>query len=436
MPSVLVIGGGGREHALVEALERSAAAPEVIAAPGNPGIAASAEVVPIAAGDVAGLVALASARAVDLVVVGPEAPLVAGLADRLRALGIRVLGPDATAARLEGSKAFAKEVMDAAGVPTARWGSFTSVEPAIRFARSLPAGAVVKADGLAAGKGVVVAADEAEAEAAIQSILGGAFGAAGASVVVEERLVGEELSVIALTDGARVAVLAPSQDHKRVGEGDQGPNTGGMGAYCPAPLGTPALLAEVEARCLTPVVQELGRRGAPFSGVLYAGVMLTDAGPRVLEYNVRFGDPEAEVILPRLESDAFELFLAVAEGRLDPAQVRFSSRAATTVVLAAERYPATPRTGDPIEGLEAAGAMEDVFVFHAGTARREDGAVVTAGGRVLAVTGLGDDLSAATEAAYRGVAQLRWPGMHFRRDIAHRALGRAVGRAVAGEERS
>lgn len=395
-------------------------------APGNPGVRAKAEAVDVSVNDVHRLVRLAVERAVDLVVVGPEAPLVDGLADALAERRIPVLGPKREASRLEGSKSFAKRIMDEAGVPTARWGVFREAASAIAFARSLEGGAVVKADGLAAGKGVIVARDLAEAESAIASMLSGAFGAAGAAIVVEEKLQGEELSVIALTDGKEISVLAPAQDHKRVFDDDQGPNTGGMGAYSPAPRGTPQLLEEVEARILRPVVRAMERRGTPFSGVLYAGLMLTDAGPRVLEFNVRFGDPEAEAILPRLEEDAYLLFRSVALGDLRSTKLRFSERAAVTVVLAAEGYPGNPRRGDRIEGLSTAEALEGVLIFHAGT-RAVGSDVVTAGGRVLAVTGLGRDLVDAAERAYRAASVVRFPGMHYRRDIAGRAIGRRIG---------
>lgn len=421
MPSVLIVGGGGREHALADALARSAHRPDIIVAPGNGGITAPWVRSPV--NDMAGWVELATSSAVDLVVVGPEAPLVAGLADKLREAGIAVVGPSAAAAELEGSKTFAKTVMASADVPTARWGTFEAPGPAIEFAHTLPQ-VVVKADGLAGGKGVVVTEDAAQAEAAILATFDGAYGAAGHRVVVEERLHGEELSVMALSDGETLAVLAPSQDHKRVGEGDTGPNTGGMGAYSPSPRATEALMTEVEARCLAPIVREMARRGRPLTGVLYAGLMLTDDGPKVLEYNVRFGDPEAQAILPRLQTDAFELFSAVAAGRLDPALVRFEANAALTVVLAAEGYPASPRLGDRIEGLT--GAAKDARIFHAGTTQRGDD-WITAGGRVLGVTGLGTDLAAAAGRAYAAVGHIRWPGKHYRRDIGHRALGRAPG---------
>lgn len=426
-PRVLLAGAGGREHALALALASSPSGPELIAAPGNPGIAEVAEQVEVAADDVPGIVRLARDRAVDLVVVGPEAPLVRGLADALEEAGIAVFGPKKGAAILEGSKTFAKDVMAEAGVPTARWGSFTDPEAAVRFARSLELPPVVKADGLAAGKGVVVAETGEEAEAAIRAMLSGAFGAASRTIVVEERLEGEELSVLALSDGEDVALLAPAQDHKRVGDGDLGPNTGGMGAYSPAPLGTPALLAEVKARCLLPVIRVLAARGTPLRGVLYAGLMVGPGGPRVLEYNVRFGDPEAQSILPRLAEDAYLLFLETARGRLAGHQVRFTERAAVTVVLAASGYPARPRSGDVIEGIEAARRIDGVVVHHAGTRRAPGGALVTAGGRVLAVTGLGQDLEAAARLAYQGVSVIDFEGKTYRRDIAHRAIGRAIG---------
>jgi phosphoribosylamine--glycine ligase len=349
-----------------------------------------------------------------------------GLADAIRDRGILVLGPSRAAARLEGSKAFAKSVMDEGDVPTARWGAFKDADRAIAFARELDGNVVVKADGLAAGKGVVVADDLEDAERAISSILSGEHGEAGSTIVVEEKLDGEELSVIALTDGTRLAILAPAQDHKRIFDGDRGPNTGGMGAYSPAPSATPSIIADIEARCLLPIIKVMAERGTPFSGVLYAGLMLTTDGPKVLEYNVRFGDPEAQAILARLEDDAYLLFRSVASGQLDDRPVTFTRRAAVTVVVAAEGYPADPKRGDRIEGIEAAERIKDVFVHHAGT-KLDGGALVTNGGRILNVTALGDDLLSAAELAYRGVGLIRFRGMQYRRDIAHRAIGRAVG---------
>jgi phosphoribosylamine---glycine ligase len=424
VPRCLVLGGGGREHAIAQALVDSPSRPEVIVAPGNAGIEGIAETISLDPSDRDRVVTLARERAVDLVIVGPEAPLVAGVGDALRAAGVPVLGPNRAAAELEGSKAFAKAAMRDANVPTARWSVFDEAGGAIRFAKELGGAAVVKADGLAAGKGVVVAGSLEESETAIRSMLGGQFGAAGHRVVVEERLEGEELSVIALCAGERIVLLAPSQDHKRVFDGDRGPNTGGMGAYSPAPRGTEALMREVEARCLRPIVELMAAKKADFSGVLYAGLMLTQSGPKVLEYNVRFGDPETEAILVRLDEDAYELFLATATGSLPDRAARFSSDAAVTVVLAAEGYPGKATKGDPIEGLERAAQIEGVNVFHAGTRRAGD-RIVTDGGRILAVTALGATLPEAVDRVYRAAAEIRWRGMHYRKDIAHRALPRS-----------
>ncbi|MBK8013308.1 MAG: phosphoribosylamine--glycine ligase [Deltaproteobacteria bacterium] len=426
MSSVLVVGGGGREHALVDALVRAPSAPQVISAPGNPGIGRIAERVPVAATDVDALTALATERSVDLVVVGPEAPLVAGLADRLAEAKVPVFGPTKAASLLEGSKAFAKAIMAEAGVPTARWASFSDPDKAIAFARSLGGAPVVKADGLAAGKGVIVPRDLAGTEAAIHAILRGDLGAAGNHIVVEEQLEGEEISVMALCDGARLAMLAPSQDHKRLLDGDRGPNTGGMGAYSPPPAATPQLLEEVRRTCLEPVVARMRARGCPFRGVLYAGLMLTADGPKTLEFNVRFGDPEAQVLLPRLASDAFELFSAVAAGRLDEASPEFLPEAALSVVLAARGYPASPVVGDVIAGIEAAEEVPGVTVFHAGTDFTEAG-LVTSGGRVLSVTGLGADLEDAARRAYEAARRIRFEGVQLRTDIGHRGIGRAIG---------
>lgn len=418
MPQVLVVGSGGREHALALALFQSPSQPKVFVAPGNPGSWAFASPLPLGQD----WVDFAIAKALDLVVIGPEAPLVAGMADKLREAKIPVLGPSQAAARLEGSKTFAKGIMDAAKVPTARWEAFTEAEPAIAFARSLGGASVIKADGLAAGKGVVVASDLAEAEAAILAILGGKHGKAGHRIVVEERLIGEELSVIALSDGDALCLMAPSQDHKRLKDGDLGPNTGGMGAYAPAPRGDAALLTEVEQSCLRPIILELARQNAPFSGVLYAGLMLTAEGPKVLEYNVRFGDPETQAILPLVDSDLYWLFLATAEGRLAGQRLALKPLHAATVVLASPGYPEAPKTGDVIAGLAEAEAVEGATVYHAGTRLNEAGQVVTAGGRVLSVTGLGESLEAALQKAYEASSKIHWPGVQFRRDIGFRGL--------------
>ena len=401
---VLVVGSGGREHALAWALSRSARLSELHAAPGNPGIAALASCHPVHTEDQASLVPLAEELRVDLVVVGPEAPLVAGLADELRQRGIAVFGPGAGAARIEGSKAFSKEVMDAAGVPTAR--SLTVAHPPC----------VVKADGLAAGKGVWVCHTQAELDAALR-----AAEALGQPFHLEELLVGEEVSVFALCDGSSSIALPAAQDYKRIGDGDEGPNTGGMGSYSPVPRLSEAEVAELVESLCTPIVAELARRGSPFVGALFAGVMLTEEGPRVLEYNCRFGDPETQSLLPRLEVDLLDLLAAAAHGGLDLAPIAASESAAVTLVLAAGDYPARGDSGSPITGIdeaEAAGAL----VFHAGTALH-DGRLVTNGGRILNVTALGDSIAEARTAAYAAAAHIDFPGMRYRTDIA--ALSRA-----------
>ncbi len=420
---VLVVGGGGREHALAWAVSRSPLLTKLFCAPGNPGIAEVAECVPIGAEDVPGMVAFARGQAIDLVVVGPEAPLTLGLADACAAAGIACFGPGAAAARLEGSKAFCKEVADAAGVPTAAWARFDDPVAARRYVRANGAPIVVKADGLAAGKGVVVAATIAEAEAAIAEIMEArVHGAAGASVVIEECLVGEEVSFFALCDGERAIPLGAAQDHKRVGEGDTGPNTGGMGAYSPPPAFTPALQEEVMARIVSPTLAEMARRGTPFRGVLFAGLMLTASGPKLIEFNVRFGDPECEALMLRLESDVLPALRDAAAGRLSGEGLRWSAEPSLVVVMAAEGYPGSPRRGTRITGLERAAAVRDVTIFHAGTARDGSGAVVANGGRVLALGATGPTLQAARDAAYAGVEAVDWPGGFCRRDIGWRAL--------------
>jgi phosphoribosylamine--glycine ligase len=414
---ILLVGSGGREHALAWKIAQSPLVSALHCAPGNPGIAQVASLVPVRADDLDGLVAQARALAVDLVVVGPEAPLVAGLADRLQAEGIAVFGPSAAAAQIEGSKAFAKEVMLAAGIPTAEHGTFTEVEPAVAFARARQGRVVVKADGLAAGKGVVVPGTPAEAERAIHDMLvGRVHGKAGATVVIEERLEGPEASVIALSDGERVRLLPAAQDHKRVGDGDEGPNTGGMGAFSPTGKVTPAVEREVEERVFLPALRELARRGRPFRGALYAGLMLTPRGLRVIEFNARLGDPETQPILLRLRGDLVPALLGAARGDLRGVSLPVDPRAAIGVVLAAERYPAPPVTGDAIEGTEGP-FTGDVQVFHAGTARDAAGRLVSAGGRVLTVCALGDGLDEARRRAYAAVATIRMRGAHYRRDI-------------------
>jgi phosphoribosylamine--glycine ligase len=417
----LVVGGGGREHALAEILAEGSTRPEVLIAPGNAGTALRFENVAVSATDVPALVSLAVSRKVDLVVVGPEAPLALGLADALLAAGVPVFGASRAAARLEASKAFAKEVMDAAGVRTARGASFTELEPALAMIDALGGAAVVKADGLAAGKGVVVAADAAEAKDAVRRFLGGALGEAGRTLVIEERLEGEEVSIMAIADGERYALLPPAQDHKRIFDGDLGPNTGGMGAYAPAPCAA-GIFEEAGEQTIAPILAAMRARGTPFRGVLYAGLMLTAQGPYVLEYNARLGDPETEAVLPLLGEDLYPILAAAAEGRLEPRPLRLHPGAAMTVVLASEGYPEHPRTGDLIRGLER--VPPEVRVFHAGTRRSASGEVETAGGRVLALTALGGTLAEARERVYRGVSVIEFRGQQHRRDIGARALGR------------
>ncbi|MDQ6783804.1 MAG: phosphoribosylamine--glycine ligase [Actinomycetota bacterium] len=406
---VCVVGSGGREHALAVALARTA---KVIVAPGNPAMTAPG-------------ISLSSAPATevdaDLYVIGPEAPLVDGLADRLRAQGRAVFGPGADGARLEGSKAWMKDLLAAAGVPTAAYGTFEEVQPAVELLRSLPTPYVIKTDGLAAGKGVLVTWSIDEAIADVEAKLSGAaFGPAGRRVVIEEGLSGRELSVMAICDGTRALALAPAQDHKRLGDGDTGPNTGGMGAYSPVPGVGPDMVAEVMARAVVPTLRALSGRGIDYRGVLYAGIMVTPNGPRVLEFNVRFGDPETQVVLPRWQGDVAAVLAAAAAGRLDLVDPpKFGNDAAVCVVLAAGGYPQAPVTGDPIDGMDVAAAVPGVAVYAAGVAYGPSGwDLVTAGGRVLGVTGTGHSLSAARQRAYQAVDAISWPAMVFRGDIA------------------
>jgi phosphoribosylamine--glycine ligase len=414
---VCVVGGGGREHALALALAKSA---QVQVTPGNPGIGTVPQVtcVPGPPEEVDA----------DLVVVGPEAPLVDGLADRLRARGCLVVGPGADGARLEGSKAWMKEVLARAGVPTARHATFEALEPALSHLRRQPPPYVVKTDGLAAGKGVLVTASLEEAEADVAAKLSGrTFGEAGQRVVLEEGLAGPELSLLALCDGRRVVPLVPAQDFKRVGEGGTGPNTGGMGAYSPVPGAGPDVVDEVLDRAVGPLLAELRRRGIEYRGILYAGLMLTAEGPKVVEFNVRFGDPEAQVVLPRLapDVDLADLLAQAAAGQLK-GQPAWSDEACVAVVLAATGYPGAPRRGDIIMGVEEAGLVEGVKVLHAGTALDAEGRLVTAGGRVLDVTALGPTLAVARERAYEAARRISWQGLHYRSDIAREAAREAV----------
>jgi len=407
---VCVVGSGGREHALATVLRRHH---EVVVTPGNPGIPGS-------------VATPATEIDADLYVIGPEAPLVAGLADELRAAGRLVFGPGADGARLEGSKAWMKEVLVAAGVPTARHGSFTEAEPAFAFLDTLDGLYVVKTDGLAAGKGVIVTTSLEEARAAVLDYLSGdAFGDAGRTLVIEEGLTGPEVSVLAICDGTNAVALAPAQDFKRVGDDDAGPNTGGMGAYSPVPVADQSVIDAVMNDGVLPTLAYLRSIGIDYRGVLYAGLMLTPNGPKMLEYNVRFGDPETQVVLPRLTSDLGELLASAAAGQLG-AEPTFDNGAAVTVVCAAEGYPRDLRTGDVIEGLDDAQAVAGVTVFCAGVGANTNGELITAGGRVLTVTGQGATLAEARQTAYDAVGKISWPGLHHRNDIASDAAAQRI----------
>ncbi|MDE3029128.1 MAG: phosphoribosylamine--glycine ligase [Paracoccaceae bacterium] len=419
--NILVLGSGGREHSLAWAIKQNPKCDRLIVAPGNAGIAMLAECANIDILDGAAVVGFAEENAIDFVVVGPEAPLAAGVADALRTAGILTFGPSAAAAKLEASKAFTKEICDACGAPTAAWARFTEAAPALAYVRKMGAPIVVKADGLAAGKGVVVAMTLAEAEAAITDMFGGSLGAAGAEVVIEEFMAGEEASFFVLCDGSSVLPVGTAQDHKRVGDGDTGPNTGGMGAYSPAPVLTDAIVEQVLAEIVRPTVAEMARRGAPYQGVLYVGLMIENGRARLVEYNVRFGDPECQVLMMRLGAQALDLLQACAEGRLEGTRVNWAEDHALSVVMAANGYPGTYTKGSVIGGLD--GLPEDSFnmVFHAGTAARE-GRIVANGGRVLNVTARGASLAEARARAYAMVDAIDWPEGFCRRDIGWRAL--------------
>ena len=422
---VLVVGSGGREHALCWAIAKSPRCARLYCAPGNPGIAAVAECVDVAAEDLDGLVAFARDRAVDFVVVGPEAPLVAGLADRLIEAGVAVFGPSRAAAEIEGSKVLMKDLCAKYGIPTADYARFDEPDAAKEYIRAHGAPIVVKASGLAAGKGVTVCDNVNEAYAAIDHVMTErTFGASGEEVVIERCLEGEEVSFFALVDGVRAIAFGACQDHKARDDGDKGPNTGGMGAYAPTPLISPALEQDIMARCILPMAKGLVAEGKPYRGVLFAGLMMTADGPKVLEYNARFGDPECQVLMARLKSDALDVLHACATGRLDRIAVDWRTDSALTVVMAAKGYPGSYEKGTEILGLAEAEGIEDVHVFHAGT-RRENGRLLAMGGRVLGVTALGASVAEAQRKAYAAVDRIRWPGGFCRRDIGWRAIGRA-----------
>ncbi|MBN1671307.1 MAG: phosphoribosylamine--glycine ligase [Kiritimatiellae bacterium] len=421
---VLVVGGGGREHTLAWKLANDSRKPEIFCAPGNAGTAALGTNVAIKAEDVEALAGWARAQRPDLTVVGPEAPLCGGLVDALEADGLRAFGPNKAAAAIEGSKVFSKDVMTAAGVPCAHSAAFTDPAQALAYLRSQPVPIVVKAEGLAAGKGVYVCGTLAEAEQAIREVMvERKLGKAGQRVLVEECLEGEEASILALVDGENLVMLASSQDHKRVFDGDQGPNTGGMGAYSPAPVITDALWPEIENKVFRPTLDQLRARGIVYKGVLYAGLMVTGEGPKVLEFNCRFGDPETQVVLPRIEGDLIPALEACVDGTLNPDQVAWRPDPCVCVVMASGGYPGEYEKGKKIAGLARAGAKPDTIVFHAGTSVA-DGAVVTAGGRVLGVTAFGADLPQAVSRAYDAVSAISFAGCQYRKDIAARALAR------------
>jgi phosphoribosylamine---glycine ligase len=421
--NILLLGSGGREHALAWKMAASPLTDRLFCAPGNAGIAQEAECIALDLAEHAAIIAFCRANRIDFVVVGPEAPLCAGIVDDLEAAGIKAFGPSRVAAQLEGSKGFTKDLCRSAGIPTAAYERFRTAGEAKAYARSRGAPIVVKADGLAAGKGVVVAESVAEAEAAIEMILGGELGAAGAELVIEEFLAGEEASFFALCDGETALPLASAQDHKRVYDGDKGPNTGGMGAYSPAPIIDAAMSPRVMAEIIQPTLRAMKAMGAPYKGVLYAGLMITAEGPKLIEYNVRFGDPECQVLMPRLMSDLVPALLASRDGVLKSLDLRWHSQAALTVVMAAKGYPGAYAKGSVIEGLADAATVEGVEIFHAGT-KQDGGHVVANGGRVLNVSALGQTVSEAQARAYAAIARIRWPEGFFRHDIGWRAIAR------------
>lgn len=422
---ILVVGSGGREHALCWSLASSPLCDSLFCAPGNAGIASAATCVPIGAEDIEAIASYCGENKIDFVVIGPEVPLVLGLADRLNALGIKTFGPSAAAAALEGSKGFMKDICAKYGVPTAAYGRFQDAESAKAFIRQQGAPIVVKTDGLAAGKGVIIAETVEAAEQAVDAAMTDAvFGDAGAELVIEEFMSGEEASFFVLTDGINALPLASAQDHKRVGDGDTGLNTGGMGAYSPAPVLTPDMQKRVLDEIVQPTIDGLRSEGKPYTGVLYAGLMITAEGPKLIEYNVRFGDPECQILLPRLKSDLLPALVATCEGTIAQVSLDWHKEAALTVVMAAKGYPGSYAKGDEIGGLEQAGALEDVVVFHAGTKAGNDGVVLANGGRVLNVTAKAATIADAQKSAYAAVDKIDWPGGFCRRDIGWRAVER------------
>ncbi len=421
---ILVIGGGGREHAICWKLSQSKAFHKIYCAPGNAGTALVAENVPISATDIEKLLLFAEHQNVDLTVVGPEKPLIAGIVDAFEAKGLRIFGPSLEPAMLEGSKSYAKELMLRAGIPTAPFRVFDNPAEARDYLQAQAYPIVIKADGEAAGKGVIIAKDFPEADAAIHSLMEKRiFGASGDRVVIEKCISGQELSIMAFVDGETVLPMVAAQDHKRIGDGDTGPNTGGMGAYAPVPAATPAVLKFVQEKILYPAVSAVRETGIPYRGVLYAGIMLTEDGPYCIEFNCRFGDPETEVVLPLLETDLAEILNAVVDVELDKIPVTFSDRSAVTVVMASGGYPGDYETGKPITGLDAAAKLDAVAVFHAGTAHNTDNEVVTSGGRVLTITATGETFEEARERSYAAISRISFEGAQFRTDIGRWALG-------------
>lgn len=421
---ILVIGSGGREHSLVWKIKQSPKVKQIFVAPGNSGTATIADSVDIKADDIPGLINFAEKEKIDLTVVGPEIPLVTGIVDEFEKRNLKIFGPNKLAAKIEGSKAYTKKLMDSLGVPTAKFGIFTDLNEANSFIAKIGAPLVVKADGLAAGKGVIICKTIDDAKSAIDRIMAKKeFGTAGEKVIIEECLEGEEVSIIVLSDGENILPLASSQDHKRIFDNDEGPNTGGMGAYSPAPVAEGKVFKEVMKTVIYPVIEDLRKKGQPYKGVLYAGIMITDKGPYVLEFNVRFGDPETQAILPRLKSDLVDLMESSIEGTLSGAKLEWDSRACVCVVASSGGYPGKYEKGKPITGLKEASSLEDVVVFHAGT-KSENNNFFTNGGRVLGITALGKDIEDAISRTYKAVEKIHFDGMHYRKDIGRRALCR------------